>query len=43
MSRTKRRDTTLSDSMKFTMPYKRQTAKKRNLQKLADPYIDIYQ
>lgn len=41
MSRTKRRDTTLSDSMKYTTPYKRQAAKKRNLQKLADPYLDI--
>lgn len=42
MSRTKRRDTKLSDSIKYTTPYKRQTAKKRNLQKLSDPYIDIY-
>lgn len=43
MSRTKRRDTTLSESIKFTMPYKRHASKKRSLQKMADPYIDLYQ
>lgn len=42
MSRTKRHNSPLSESIHFTSPYKRTRQKRHGLQKSADPYIDVY-